>query len=325
MKYLVHIGYPKAGSTWLQSGLFSGIDSRLQPLRNSQKNKRYFKSGENLFNSPEIPILKDTLKKYVYPTYFDVGKAVKELEKNTQFNADVTILSNEVWTGHPFSGGITFDEYAQRIKKVIPKAKILIVVRRQEDLILSSYAHFVIKSGGLCDLKRFLSSKFHNQIPWSNPLYYCYHFLVERYIELFGKENVLVLPFELLLFRGSQEFVEPIYRFLDLEPIRFETTRTLKNSRNYNEYVLLSRFRFLNMFADSHPANGNYSKKIGFIYRLFKSIGKTFILRRLRDLAIQSDKDLIKRYFSPYAKYTNTVLQKFVSFNLRELGYSFEP
>ncbi len=81
------------------------------------------------------------LVKYIYPTFFAADVARKKLIENTDYGATATVLSNEIWSGSPFSGGITFEEFALRIKKVVPDAKILIVIRRQEENI------FFIRNG----------------------------------------------------------------------------------------------------------------------------------------------------------------------------------
>lgn len=325
MKYLVHVGYPKAASTWLQTFFFPGKDKRIRPLmkRGQQSSGNYNKSGGQLFYSPELPLLDEQLSKYVYPYFFDTKGAIKELQKATDPDAMVTVISNEAWAGHPFSGGVTYYEYASRIKSVVPQAKILIVVRRQEDMILSVYAHFMRVCGGRCNLKKFLTARFHNQMPWHNPLYYCYHILVNEYVKLFGRKNILVLPAELLSRGRQHEFVGSIYRFLDMAPVDLEGLDCPANVRNYKEYVLVSRIRFLNKLAHPHPANGNVSVKIPFLREVLIALGTMVLPRAVEGAALRKDRALIKQYFAPYAAYTNQRLQEFVDFDLKTLGYSF--
>ena len=191
MQYLVHIGYPKAASTWLQSSLFSGIDPHIQPLKNNLSNSgEYQKSGGKLFFSSPLANDYQYLPSLISPFDFDAEEIKKEIAERTPEDTKITCLSNEVWTGHPFSGGITGREFADRIHAVLPQAKILIVIRRQEDMILSAYGHFLDKAGGICSLERFLMSGFHTQISWHSPLYYRYDLLINYYFQLFGENNV---------------------------------------------------------------------------------------------------------------------------------------
>lgn len=99
MQYFVHIGYPKAASTFLQKTLFSGNDPCIHTLINDQPvTGRYHKSGEQLFYNR---------KDVVYPFGFDTAEAKRVLRESTPDKAEIVCLSSETWTGHPLSGGIT--------------------------------------------------------------------------------------------------------------------------------------------------------------------------------------------------------------------------
>jgi hypothetical protein len=324
MKYLVHIGYPKAASTWLQRVLFSGNDDRIQPLIENEKDKGLsnFKSGGQLLYSPPHSLINGKLEKYVYPGSFDVKRSAKQIQINTNIDAEVTVLSNEVWTGHPFSGGIAYSEYSLRIRQLIPNARILIIIRRQEEAILSAYAHFVTVNGGRCSLENYLNSHKQSQFPWNTPLYYCYNILVEHYCNLFGQSNVFVLPFELLSIKGPSEFVNPIYRFLGMTPKKLPGMNKKENVRDYSQYGFLSRSRIVNMLAKPDPANGNTSLHIPGLYRGITKIGSKLIPRLLVNNYIKRDLHLIKKYFAPFASESNLALQKYTDFDLKKLGYS---
>jgi len=76
---------------------------------------------------------------------------------------------------------------------------VLIVVREQQDVIHSAYKQYV-RVGGPCSLKRYVHPprRAAVRLPLFDFRFYEYHRLVRIYHELFGKDNVLVLPFELL-------------------------------------------------------------------------------------------------------------------------------
>ena len=83
-------------------------------------------------------------KKYFYP---------KLLEATT--GGLIPVLSYERLSGNPHSGGYDSKEIANRLVQVFPDAKILIVIREQKDIILSTYKQYIIE-GGACTVKRYL-------------------------------------------------------------------------------------------------------------------------------------------------------------------------
>ena len=61
----------------------------------------------------------------------------------------VPVLSNEEFSGNPHSGSYQSLENARRLHRIFPEAKVLIVIRRQVDQILSSYKQYVSRGGAL--------------------------------------------------------------------------------------------------------------------------------------------------------------------------------
>lgn len=274
------------------------------------------------FIRPPQPVPGGSVEKYVYAGFFDADAARRNLLARTDDTADVTILSNEAWVGHPFSGGIAYKEFAERIKAVVPQPRLLVITRAQEDMILSAYAHFVVVSGGRCRLEQFLSSRYQNQIPWLTPLYFCFHILVEEYRRLFGAENVLVLPFELLKTGAATKMVEAIYRFVGLAPPEVEIEETPSNARNYSDYAVLSRLRLLNALSPPSPANGNASLNLSRLHRALTRTCAAVLPRAVQNRVVARDRVIAAAYFKPYAAFTNRRLQAYVDVDLAALGYN---
>lgn len=275
MKYLIHIGYVKTASTWLQSTLFSGEHPELKPLGAFVTTQ---KSGKNIFGNPcDID--------------FDPVQAAQKI-KSKHNECVITCLSNEDWAGHPFSGGVTSKIYADRIHQTLPDAKILIVTRDPVDLALSIFAHFVVKSGYSGTLESFLDSPMERQIPWHNSKFYDFKALKNYYISLFGEDNVLVLKFEDLL-KDSDLFIDRICKFSGVKAMAFDKEE--KNKRDYNEYAALRCCRHLNLFSVRNPANGNY----GLNWRI-RGIGIKFIKLFLSNKAVKRilsrDREKIKAF-----------------------------
>lgn len=184
---LIHIGYHKTGSSWLQRHLFGRESAGFGWLGKS--------SG-----SPVRRFVEDD------PLDFDAAalrQALEPLLEGPRTRGLVPVLSMERLSGHPFSGGYDCKEIADRLAAVLPEGSVLIVVREQRSMIASTYKQYV-RSGGAGTVEQFLDpprSK-SRRVPWFDPRYFEYDRLLRHYVSLFGAERVLCLPFEQLAFDG---------------------------------------------------------------------------------------------------------------------------
>ena len=318
MTYCVHIGYPKAASSFLQSGLFSGAHPDIKPLKSKGKKLGdYQKLSGDYFNSsyPQTP-------RTLAPFDFIAKDERKKIESATYKSAKVTALSNELLCGHPFSGGVSAKEYADRIHLTLPEAKILIITRKQEDMLLSSYAHFMVKAGGICSLDRYLTSPQHMQIPWHSPHYYHYDQLASYYIKLFGKKNVFVLPFEVLKQEGEEAFLKEITSFLGVSAAERQADTPFKNARDYKDYTVLANHPWINLFAPASPANGNFGQDISGMRTGLISFFKLFTTKPCVKSRETEDRKIISKHFGTSLKVANRNLQKLTKFDLKKFGYT---
>lgn len=135
-----------------------------------------------------------------------VGPSVQNLT-----SAHTAVISSELLCGNPFFGGRESDIFADRLRRIFPGAKILITIRSQQKILLSTYMQYLSR-GGKMTPEGFFTRK-------PDPGYYAFDFshfefdrLVKLYQELFRAENVYVLTQESLKFnadrtcRGIAEF-----------------------------------------------------------------------------------------------------------------------
>ena len=172
---LVHIGYHKTASSWLQANLFEGHGF-----------KKYFAQAD----------IRDRL---ILPRGFDFDASDLRAYYDSLVDGDkVSVISNERLCGNPHSGGYDSKELADRLYASFPEAKVLIVVREQLSAILSTYIQYV-RVGGPCSIEDYLAPPSRNQsvMPAFDFAHFDYLPLVKYYYEKFGREQVLVLPFEL--------------------------------------------------------------------------------------------------------------------------------
>ena len=301
-KTLIHIGYHKTASTWLQHELFDKEEYGF---------KRFFSKKE---------IREDLIT--VNSLVFNAQVIKDKDQKLTASSNLVSVLSNERLSGNPHSGGYDSKEIAQRLKASFPDAKILIVIREQESAIASSYLQYV-KFGGACSLKDYLEPPHRGGpiLPLFDFEFFNYYNLVKEYTELFGKDNVLILPFELFK-EKPQDFCQKIFDF---------TENGIKPELDFNKVsnkrlsFLMSNFaRAFNMLFVKSVLN---PAAIGTPW-LSQNLIKIFIgIDRLIPGFIKSPFDkILKRYIkgkveSRY-KEGNTKLSELIDINLKEFGYN---
>ena len=176
---LIHIGYHKAASTWLQRTLFAPSSDRFAPVLGLER----------------------TLANFVRPhaLAWRAGGATLELAaavEGARVSGRTPVLTCEELSGNPHAGGLASAEIAARLARVAPAARILVVVRRQPDAIASTYRQFVRRGGTLSPRRYFAERAGDFRMPGFRADHWRYDLLVGRYRALFGGSRVKVLPFE---------------------------------------------------------------------------------------------------------------------------------
>lgn len=192
---LIHIGYPKTGTTWLQT--------------------RVFRDGPpGCFRAhPSRRLIKEQFVT-VNPFRFDAGEARSSFEAWMAATADagrIPVLSHERLTGTIHSGAYDGMPIAERLARAFPEARVLIVIREQREMMLSAWQQYV-QEGGACSIKRYLDPPHDARVPLFDFRALEYDNLIAFYQKLFGRSGVLVLPFELLR-DDSRTFLESLARF----------------------------------------------------------------------------------------------------------------
>lgn len=237
-KILIHIGYPKAGSTFLQN---------------------YFSVH------PEI-----SYDGGFTDNYKSTG-SVGSINIQTSAQDKITVLSEEqlsVWPGKLTKIGAQYtlsdiqDQQMRTcidLKKKFPDAKILIVTRGFYSVIKSLYSQY-ISVGGIDDFNTFLNKNINNLT-----LQFNYDYLINVYIKFFGKDNLMILPYELLV-DDQLRFLEFVNSICEVGPIPFHAGRInmSKTDEELNCYRYLSVLVYscLKIFPDviSEKMYANYTR-----------------------------------------------------------------
>lgn len=179
MQPLLHIGYHKTGSSFLQQHVFPNPGFSLVAKQRA---------------------LTSTFVK-AEPFRFDVHAARETLRpgiEEAMENGLMPVLSAERLAGNPHSGGHDSEQIANRLAATFPETRVLVVIREQTDMLVSAYKQYVNR-GGPGTLKQYAKRPSETaRVPLFDPRFFEYHRLVGRYQDLFGARNVLVLPYELL-------------------------------------------------------------------------------------------------------------------------------
>ncbi len=204
LPHFIHIGFPRTASTWLQ-GVFSNhpeICFRFRPKffnweDNWLKGRDYYHSLFEAKKGQQIILDSDEA--------YSIGRQIRK----TGWNVD-KIAKADYDQIKPFVS--SYDPWltAERIYQTNPKAKIIAVLRRQDEWFLSAYRFYVATQGESYSFNYFLSQDKVGQGFYRAGFY---HSILKVYRDLFGKENVLVLLYEEIS-EDEKKFLEKISRFL---------------------------------------------------------------------------------------------------------------
>lgn len=251
---LVHVGLHKTGSSWLQRRLFAG------------------ETGHGF----ACPFSVDAIARILvdpHPFEFDPADAWASLEAGVlrvSGEGSVPVLSCEELSGNPQSGGYSSRLVAKRLAKVVPGARILLVIREQEAMIRSAYKQYV-RMGGVASLDRYLHPVARGpRVPRFRFEHFEYHHLIECHRELFGAERVLVLPMERLA-SDPRGFVEAVARFAGVpSPTGIDGTPEYR-SRDAVTVALQRRLNRLFGYGSVNPGAPFHSWRL---HRWYDRIGR---------------------------------------------------
>jgi hypothetical protein len=175
---LIHVGYHKTGTTWLQRILFQPVYGYRQIMHHEDVFRWFLRPHGLIFDAAAT-------------------RAHIESLRHSAENGLVDVISSEILVGNPHFGGRESDAYADRLKAAAPDAKILITIREQLRAATSEYMQYISRAGAMKPAAYFDDAPVAGYAKFA-PEHFEYHRLVGRYRQLFGPENVLVMTQEAL-------------------------------------------------------------------------------------------------------------------------------
>jgi Sulfotransferase domain len=248
---LVHIGYHKTGTNWLQEEVFS----------NPRTGYRWL--GKRPLTHPVHRLVRERALE------FDADAVRAEFEPMLRSAEEAglePVVSFPRLSGHAFSGGYDSQELADRVSAVFPGTRVLIVIREQRSMIVSAYKQYV-PAGGVSTIERFIAADPESRrVPRFDFGHFAYDRPIRYYRSLFGPDSVLVLPYEQFVGDG-RGFVGAIGEFAG-RPIPEDVLDALpygKRSNSAQSAYAVELSRPLNFFgprSDLNPAPLFQSKLI---------------------------------------------------------------
>jgi hypothetical protein len=237
----------------------------------------------------------------------------------------VPVVSHERLSGYPLSGGYDRLSIYRRIASLDLDVKILFVIREQKDWLYSAWRQ-MISDGGSISLHNFLQQKSlapNVRVPSPRHEYLNYYLEIKTLYSLFGKANVLIVPFEEIN-HDFPSFCEKLATFIDLDS-GGDWPKTLPHR---NQRQKLSQFYFkrvVNRFLFSSPTS-----PCGLLPQTRISSGARALLYKSASLLpeiplsqriIQHHKKVISKHIGDYFVESNALAAAELGIDLGGWGY----
>lgn len=287
-KIIIHVGAPKAASTYLQSSIFPYL-----------KDVKYFRCLFSAkFNREKGDFF--SLLNGLLVDFSVFGKNLENLENIDELKQEIYKNINSIEESmFLFSQEIFFQKpnVTQLFKELFPDAKIIIIIREQTDWLESKFSQLA-KSGGNWETSEILK-KFAFNCNWLE--------IYQHYTNYFGKENVLILPFEKLKCK-EKEFLNDIYNFIGVENF-YPDGKQIFN-KGYSRAAIFITKLFCRLLTQR--------KKNQLRDYLEKNADKYLYWLGSKNFIDKKHKELIRLYYEN----SNTELSELTGLDLEKYGYA---
>ena len=232
MRVLVHIGYPKAASAWMQQVVFPGHPDihylHLERARNEWIMRIAYDSDFS----------------------FDATSCRARFEEACATSPrKIACISWESLSGSVFLGGCDCARNANRIKSIFQNAQILVCIHNQLDAIESLYKQYVIEGGAL-NLRRLLELRRPDSLITVSQDFFRYEHMLSLYTNLFGPGRVHVVVVEELAAKPMAA-LERMASFLQIDPFTLDEAQVAGRANEALSRPSLGLMRWLNRFVGS--------------------------------------------------------------------------
>lgn len=298
MTLLIHPGFHKTATTWLQETVFSDT--------------RFFRS---LMSHTEISEV------FVAPHdfTFDAERARDEVARRCEGAQEgvADVISSEILSGNIITGSRDSMVIADRVAAIGQPAKVLFTVRSQQRIAQSVYMQY-LKRGGRLSIGDYLSFAPEPGYFWFDPGSLEFDRLVRAYAERFGADNVMVLPQELLA-KDEKAYLRLLFAFAGLDEAKAESEFRVASARGVSPPASgVPILRLANAFRNTqlNPGPESILSRGG---EVLQAIGYRWRLGR--EGADRTMKQTVKSLLAGRYAASNARLQAFAPVDLAALGY----
>ncbi len=193
-RHLLHPGWAKAGSTFLQEWFSRHPHLRYVP--------HGFAGFKDVFQMADVAQENPQTRYRYYVTSSELLGSGGNVPYGFALFSFRTFANRDTRTGQR--------RVCSMLREIFPNSKVLIVTRGFSGIIRSLYSQYV-KLGGKREFSGYLETYTSTLEQWLDVDYN-----LGLYREAFGEENVLVLPFELMK-SNTPAFISRLEEFLDIE------------------------------------------------------------------------------------------------------------
>jgi Sulfotransferase family len=311
-KVLVHVGLHRTASSWLQENLFTRPELGFYGPAESKKRRSLVKNVGHFLVADETGHL-------INDWEFDADAVRASLASLEAREGLWPVVSYERLGGHPLSNGFDRRMICHRIKAVFPNARILICIREQGAIVLSNYMQY-LRNGGWNTPEVFVTHRPDGRQPTLSLKFWEYHTLISMYYDAFGRESVLILPYELFA-SEPQSFIKRICDFVGLPTPHDLPVQEIVNVRRAHVSSYYSRL--LTPWGRSTSANGNFpaSKAGRAINRWVKGVLDRTVPKSWEERTRKNLQRRVEQCIGDYYCESNRVSQHLTGLDLAGFGY----
>jgi hypothetical protein len=174
----VHVGFPDQAGGWLRKNWFHAENGYVTVMTPREVNRELVEPAASSFDSEGLAL--------------ELQQRVRGIDEEL-----VPVLSSARLSGDIDGAGAHGRQAIERLAALAPRARLLLVVREQRRMIRGLYEELVTR-GMSQSLGELLNPKDLSQSPLLNLEYFRFDERVAFYQELFGVDQVKVLPYEAL-------------------------------------------------------------------------------------------------------------------------------
>ena len=282
-KIFIYVGPHKSGGLFLCSRIFPNIRG-CYDVRTRRADITYMISDAVEENPLFLDI--EELKKKVYSRLSVIEEENIVLSSSDYFGTYDRMISPAMYHSKQFADN---KRYTEILASVFPNAKLIMTPRRQDSWVDSCYRS-LLRGGETVTVEEFLNPRCTDHTwnynarsikPCCDVKTLDWEVYVRNYYEIFGKDNVLVLPYELMI-HNLDEFLDRLYRFMGVEPYFPETVK--RANRGYSALSVKVAF-LLNRFIHSRGNRVGFIPNRPFFWYLLKRRDRSLLFRVLTGIS----------------------------------------